>query len=569
MTDAGLTRAYPLSLRSRAWAFFGWPVIFVEIACRHARTGVDPQVWSLAPMIRRSFRNRTTVAALLWAISSLAQAQAQAPADLPPASPPAAAATDDASTPTPPAPVVAAPVEVQAQSLSQLDLFSSGRETGLGTDVWKGASADLARSMIPTLAERPLSPAGEGLARRLLAQTATAPDGAGSDMPLALARARAVLALGDAAGAATILTHTPGVPDSSELSQLAAEAALIGDQEDQACDIAANLTLDRQGAYWLRLRAFCQARAGRSAEAQLTYTLAVQQARDPVYARLMGAVLAGGGDPGPASLRNGLDYALSKQLRLDLGPALAAAPPAIVRHLEQAAAPAVAPTTGSAAPAEADIVASLRGAADPGAYAAAAHAAAPAIAALAQAKAPLANPIVLATAAVAAGDLATAQAIRAGLVQDTAPGAGPTGLAILDAAIAAASGRTDSANLDRLIERGAGEPDPASRARAQAAAAFFAGLGGGMSGQASVAFAGFDLPRSDIPPARLMALNLAAASGLKGQTALFVLQIAQAGGAAGPGPADRAWIVQALAVAGLKADAQAFAVEGLCALQGR
>jgi hypothetical protein len=544
-------------------------------------------------MIRRFFQRPTPIAALLSALAMIASAQAapDPPAAAPslsaqpaPAEPPAASVDSPASTP---GPVVAPPVPVEGQTLSQLDLFSTGREAGLGTDVWKGASADLARSMIPTLATRPLSPAGEALARRLLAQTATAPEGAGGDMPLATARARALMTLGDAEDAATILGHTPGVADSGDLSQLAAEAALISDQNDLACAIAANLTVDRQAAYWLRLRTFCQVLAGHIDEAKLTFTLAGQQGRDPVFTRLMSVVLATHplkapnlvGDPGPASLSNGLNYALSRTLKLDLRSAMSEAPPPIVRHVQQMdGAEAIASSTandaagaaaGAPPPAESGVLAALRVAADPASYEAAARIADPGIVQILKAKTPLANPVQLATAALAAGDLATAQAIRAGLTTDAIPGAGPTDLAILDAALAAASGRMDTASLDRLVERGGAETDPGVRARAQSAAAIFAGLGGGMSAQADVEFAGFDLPRAETPPARLMALNLAATSGLKGQTALFVLAMAQAAGAAGPAPADRAWIVQALNVAGLKADAADYAVEGLIALQSR
>ncbi len=53
-----------------------------------------------------------------------------------------------------------AAAEVQVQALTAPDLFSAGaRDTGLGPDLWKGASADLARQVIPQLAARPLSPA--------------------------------------------------------------------------------------------------------------------------------------------------------------------------------------------------------------------------------------------------------------------------------------------------------------------------------------------------------------------------------------------------------------------------
>ena len=53
------------------------------------------------------------------------------------------------------------PPPVQAQPLATLDLFSAGRDTGLGADLWKGSSAHIARTVIPGLADKPLSPAGD------------------------------------------------------------------------------------------------------------------------------------------------------------------------------------------------------------------------------------------------------------------------------------------------------------------------------------------------------------------------------------------------------------------------
>ena len=79
----------------------------------------------------------------------------------------------------------------------------------------------------------------------------------------------------------------------------------------------------------------------------------------------------------------------------------------------------------------------------------------------------------------------------------------------------------------------------------------------------------FDLSSVDFeakaPAARLVAMDLASKSGRMGDTALYALQVAAD---AGPAAADRIRIVQALAQAGLKADARSFAVEGLLALQG-
>jgi len=425
--------------------------------------------------------------ALLIAGPAAAQDQspppaAAAPDASPSETPPPGAPAPEASAPTPSAPEAVAPepsaapaappAQVQVQTLNTLDLFSTGRDTGLGADVWKGSSADIARAVIPGLATRPLSPAGVDLARRLLAQASTAPTGAGADLDLAVARARALLALGDAEDASLVLDRTPGVADHADLSQLAAEAALISEQNDKACRIADNLTDGRDGLYWLRLRAFCQARAGKTDEAQLTFNLAGARARDVTTARLLGAFIAGAGDPGPASLHTGLGFALSSALKLDLAPALPDAAPAIRRHwaLKNPAEMAVAPSPES----------------------------------------------------------------------DPKP----------------------------LFDQAASTTDFKARGRLQAAAAIATALAGELSDADRAQLGAFELGRSEASAARLIALNIAAEAGLKGETALLALQIAQGAGGAGPAPVDRYWIIRALERVGLKTDAQAFAVEGLVALMG-
>jgi hypothetical protein len=70
------------------------------------------------------------------------------------------------------------------------------------------------------------------------------------------------------------------------------------------------------------------------------------------------------------------------------------------------------------------------------------------------------------------------------------------------------------------------------------------------------------------PAGRDLALDLAAADKRMGETALLALwTCAETPAAGGLAPADRARIVRALRRAGLAADARAFALEGLLALQ--
>ena len=62
------------------------------------------------------------------------------------------------------------------------DAFTTpGRDTGLPASLWRGASIGTARTVLPLLGAKPLTPAGQQLARRVLATGAPGPVGAGSD----------------------------------------------------------------------------------------------------------------------------------------------------------------------------------------------------------------------------------------------------------------------------------------------------------------------------------------------------------------------------------------------------
>jgi hypothetical protein len=453
--------------------------------------------------------------------------------------------------------------QVQVQSLAPPDLFSTpaGGETGLKSELWKDTAPGLAREVLPKLASKPLSPASAGLARRVLATGANAPAGIGDDAELGAARAMGLIALGDAAGADAILDRAPGMAGSSPLSLAAAEAALITGADDKACKIGDDLSVDRGNPYWLRLRAFCQVRAGQADAAQLTLTLALQQTKDADYARLMGALVSGA-PAGAASLRNGIDYALSRKLGLDVQSpaAVASASPALKPVLKLA--PPLA--GGDLTAAQASSVAALRQAKGLPAFTEAAKASLASIAALASADAPLEDPVLFARAALAAGDLATAKTIRGKLIGDAIPNATGVDLALLDATLAAAAGGQGGQTLDLLIERGA---QAGAKSPTQPAALILAALGGPIGPDARAPFAGFDPGKPAASAARLAVLDDAAAAGRQGEAALLALSVSLDAGATGPGPVDRARLIRALLKAGLETDARALAVEGLLALQ--
>ncbi|MFT4254296.1 MAG: hypothetical protein QM608_17665, partial [Caulobacter sp.] len=215
---------------------------------------------------------------------------------------------------------------VAVTTLAPPDLFSTpAAETGLPDDLWNGASPQLMRQILPTLAAKPLSPAFSELARRVLATGARAPKGVGDDPEMGGARALALVALGEAEGARRVLERTPGLDQNSALAMAGAEANLIRGDDQRACAIADALGVDRGAGYWLRLRAFCQQRAGQLDEAQLTFNLAQQQSKDPAYARMMVALLAKTPLTGAGDLRNGVNYALSTTLALETKTPAAAA----------------------------------------------------------------------------------------------------------------------------------------------------------------------------------------------------------------------------------------------------
>ena len=385
---------------------------------------------------------------------------------------------------------IASPAQAQVQvtELAAPDAFSTaGRETGLPSELWRGTPVEMARAVLPLLATRPLSPAASQLARRILATGAPGPVGSAADGALTGARANALIALGDLSSAARILERAPGVERSADLSRAAAEVALLTGDVPRACAISEALTAGRGEINWLRLRAFCQVEVGRVDQAQLTFDLAQTQtqARDVTFGRLMSARL-GGGAPGAASLRNGLDLALSRSLKLDLA----------------VAKPASA------------VAAALSGR-DP---------------------------------TLPVFDVTAIDSVIGGLGGSLRSGLPPE--AGVSALVAAAT-----------------DADPKPRARLQSAALLLAAFSAAPNGPDRTRLAGFAIPEGKSPAGRNAALAIAAEGRRMGEAALLALWICADAGVSGPGVADRARIVGALARIGLIEDARTFALEGLASLK--
>ena len=507
-----------------------------------------------------------------------------------------------------------AAAQVQVRPLAAPDLFSAGGgASDLAPDLWQGSSGALAKLVVPEVASHPLSPAAAALARHVLEVAARGPEGAGDDPDLAGARAEALLQLGDVATARAIADGAPNLPQLTAMSRVAAQAALIGGQDDRACAIGDGLVLGREGGFWLRLRSYCQARARQAAAAQLTLDLAEQQEHHADFERLMGAMLSGGAATQPA-LDDALDFAISRRLGLDWTSALGAAPASIVvavardpgsppavrlaaaaraarlgvavpeAYAALSPAPAALPAPDAPGPMgeaplvavaaatndltlkESAIIALLHRAKDGPEFQALARLVAPAIAQIMAAKPVLRQPLMFAIAAAAAGDVASAQAARAEVGQGTSAPA-MADLAVLDALIGAASSPADPAAA-RALTALASQGEAPARARAAGALALLGALAP-LDAQARFAVSDADLGPPQVPPGRRLALEQAAEQGRIGDVALYVLGSCVEAGPRGPPPAERALMVRALRQAHLEADARAMAIEGLVALQAR
>jgi len=191
----------------------------------------------------------------------------------------------------------------------------------------------------------------------------------------------------------------------------------------------------------------------------------------------------------------------------------------------------------------------------------------PLIASLVEAQVPSADPVLLATAAILAGDPVSARRIRQALPADLIN----EQVLTLDGLLAAAAPPSAPGQADvvaGLVEAGLSPVADPVRQRRQGAAALTAALSEPLPAKIRTRLAQFALPKHEAGTSRLMALDMAADAGLKGETVLAVLAIAQSAGANGPNIADRLSIVRGLQRAGMADEASAFAIEGMVLMQG-
>ena len=174
----------------------------------------------------------------------------------------------------------AAQVQVQVQSLGQVEPFRVGALAGIPFKMpmqqWQGTSAEIAAQLMSDLPEIGASPLLNRLAASVLISPSTPPKGGKGDMALASLRLASVYRLGQLQAVINLAERSPGGLSDPENAAIATRAFLALGQESNACETAIRLQNGRGAVFWLKVRAFCLAREGRTAAAELTADLVLE-----------------------------------------------------------------------------------------------------------------------------------------------------------------------------------------------------------------------------------------------------------------------------------------------------
>ncbi|CCQ74641.1 hypothetical protein [Magnetospira sp. QH-2] len=191
---------------------------------------------------------------------------------------------------------------IQTQALGAVDVDSIGllnaRNGGLGFDLWAGADRTTVTRLIGLIPTRAASPAMRDLMRRLLLTAATAPNGSNPSGAMAETRIAALLALGDAQGAADLLRQLPPGSGSPVLAQAEVNALFQIGQAPRACGLAAEKMALQDDPFWQKTLVFCQVLAGEPDKAGLSIGLLQETGhRDDAFFMLTDAMIAGNAEP--------------------------------------------------------------------------------------------------------------------------------------------------------------------------------------------------------------------------------------------------------------------------------
>lgn len=221
---------------------------------------------------------------------------------------------------------IAAPETVETAQLPA-DAFSFGPLTpadgALPETLWSGSNPEMLDFLLSYAPSRPASPSLGQAMRRVLLSPGAKPAGAdaslGGKKLLALARAGFI---DEARTIATVATSGRG---NLEVAEAEATLSLLNGETDGACRRGASLSGGREALFWVRLRAFCYARAGELDAFDLTVNLLRERgALAPADEALFFSLLSKTPPKAMPPIETALQYAAYKAAGFEITPPLIA-----------------------------------------------------------------------------------------------------------------------------------------------------------------------------------------------------------------------------------------------------
>ena len=218
---------------------------------------------------------------------------------------------------------IAPPEAVETTQLAT-DAFAIGAldagERGLPENLWSNSDPQTLDFLLTHAPSRPPSPSLGSAFRRTLLSPGAKPAGADTSLGgrklLALARA------GFVEEARTIASLATAGRNDISVAEAEATISLLTDDADGACRRGASLAGGREAIFWVRLRAFCYARAGELAAFDLTMNLLRERGLMTAAEESLFLAVATGAPPKTVpAVETAVQYAAIKAAGIEINPA--------------------------------------------------------------------------------------------------------------------------------------------------------------------------------------------------------------------------------------------------------
>ena len=156
-------------------------------------------------------------------------------------------------------------------------------ESGLSKTMWDGTSRETAVSLLEKVPVPTRSRALQSLGRRVLLTEADAPPAEGTSPNFLALRLKRLIALGDLESVVRISDELIVGKDTSEELEARADALLLRGADGDACLMAHQMMPFNADLYWVKLDAYCKARAGDAAGGEFDLALIQARDNDPVF----------------------------------------------------------------------------------------------------------------------------------------------------------------------------------------------------------------------------------------------------------------------------------------------